>query len=57
MSFSYVLRRLLQAVPTVLGILVVTFVLIQMAPGDAADNDYAPGRSGASPGRCGRGVV
>ena len=37
MSFSYVLRRLLQAVPTVLGILVVTFVLIQMAPGDAAD--------------------
>lgn len=37
MSFSYVLRRLLQAVPTILGILVLTFVLIQMAPGDAAD--------------------
>jgi len=37
MTFSYVLRRLLQAVPTVLGILILTFVLIQMAPGDAAD--------------------
>lgn len=37
MSFRYVLRRLAQAVPTVVGILVITFVLIQMAPGDAAD--------------------
>ena len=37
MSVRYVLRRLAQAVPTVLGILLITFVLIQMAPGDAAD--------------------
>lgn len=37
MSARYVLRRLVQAVPTVLGILVLTFVLIQLAPGDAAD--------------------
>lgn len=37
MSVRYVLTRLAQAVPTVLGILVITFVLIQMAPGDAAD--------------------
>ncbi len=37
MSFRYVLRRLAQAVLTVVGILVITFVLIQLAPGDAAD--------------------
>lgn len=30
----YVLRRLLQAVPLVLGVLVITFVLIHLAPGD-----------------------
>ncbi len=37
MSGRYVLRRLAQVVPTVVGILVITFVLIQLAPGDAAD--------------------
>ncbi len=31
---GYILRRLLQAVPLVLGILVLTFVLIHLAPGD-----------------------
>jgi len=31
---SYILGRLLQAVPLVLGILVLTFVLIHLAPGD-----------------------
>ena len=31
---GYVLRRLLQAVPLVLGILVLTFALIHLAPGD-----------------------
>ena len=30
----YIVRRLLQAVPLVLGVLVVTFVLIHIAPGD-----------------------
>lgn len=37
MSAGYVLRRLVQAVMTMVGIVVVTFALIQMAPGDAAD--------------------
>lgn len=36
MSSRYVLRRLGQAVVTLVGIVVVTFVLVQMAPGDAA---------------------
>lgn len=47
MSTRYVLRRLAQAVVTVVGIVVVTFVLVQMAPGDAADT-LAAGSS-ASP--------
>ncbi len=34
---GYVLRRLLQTVPAVATILVVTFVMIQLAPGDAVD--------------------
>jgi peptide/nickel transport system permease protein len=33
----YVLRRLLHAVPVLLGIAVVNFLLLQLAPGDAAD--------------------
>ena len=37
MSAGYALRRLTQAVVTLVGIVVVTFVLVQMAPGDAAD--------------------
>jgi ABC-type dipeptide/oligopeptide/nickel transport system permease component len=31
---AYIARRLLQAVPLVLGVLVITFVLIHLAPGD-----------------------
>ncbi len=34
---GYVLRRLLQTVPAVAAILVVTFVMIHLAPGDAVD--------------------
>lgn len=33
----FVARRLLQVVPTALGVVVVSFVLIKLAPGDAAD--------------------
>lgn len=37
MSTRYLLRRLGQAAVTMVGIVVVTFVLVQMAPGDAAE--------------------
>lgn len=37
MTAGYVLRRLAQAVVTMVGVVVVTFVLVQLAPGDAAD--------------------
>ena len=36
-SATYALRRLLQAVPTVLVIVALNFLLLQLAPGDAAD--------------------
>jgi peptide/nickel transport system permease protein len=36
-SAAYALRRLLQAVPTVLVIVALNFLLLQLAPGDAAD--------------------
>lgn len=36
-SLAYALRRLAQAVPTVLAIVVLNFLLLQLAPGDAAD--------------------
>lgn len=37
MSFQYLVRRLLQVVPAVGAILVITFVIIQLAPGDPVD--------------------
>jgi len=37
MNLRYALRRLAQAAVTLVGIVVVTFVLVQLAPGDAAD--------------------
>jgi peptide/nickel transport system permease protein len=36
-AFAYALRRLLHAVPTVLAIVVLNFLLLQLAPGDAAE--------------------
>ncbi len=36
-SLAYALRRLVQAVPTVLVIVALNFLLLQLAPGDAAD--------------------
>ena len=36
-SLAYALRRLAQAVPTVLVIVALNFLLLQLAPGDAAD--------------------
>jgi peptide/nickel transport system permease protein len=35
--WTYTLRRLLYAIPVLLGVSVVVFLLIQLAPGDAAD--------------------
>ena len=35
--WTYTLRRLLYAIPVLLGVSVVFFILIQLAPGDAAD--------------------
>lgn len=45
MSTGYVLRRLVQALVTMTGVVILTFVLIQLAPGDAADTLGAGGES------------
>jgi peptide/nickel transport system permease protein len=34
---TYILRRLLLAIPTVIGVAIVVFVLMRMLPGDVAD--------------------
>ncbi len=46
-TLVYVLRRLLQAVPIVLGIVVLNFLLLQLAPGDAAT--VLAGEAGGAP--------
>ena len=43
----YVGRRLLQAIPVVLGVVVLNFLLLQLAPGDAAS--VLAGESGGAP--------
>jgi peptide/nickel transport system permease protein len=46
-TFRFVLRRLLQTVPIVLGIVVLNFLLLHLAPGDAAS--VLAGESGGAP--------
>jgi len=46
-TILYVVRRLLQAVPIVLGIVVLNFLLLQLAPGDAAT--VLAGEAGGAP--------
>jgi peptide/nickel transport system permease protein len=43
----YVLRRLLQAIPVVLGVVVLNFLPLQLAPGDAAT--VLAGEAGGAP--------
>jgi ABC-type dipeptide/oligopeptide/nickel transport system permease component len=43
----YVLRRLLQVIPVVLGVVVLNFLLLQLAPGDAAT--VLAGEAGGAP--------
>ena len=45
-GFAYALRRLLQAVPTVLVIVALNFLLLKLAPGDAAE--VLAGEAGAA---------
>src|SRR5207253_10018203 len=43
----YVLRRLLQAIPVVLGVVILNFLLLHLAPGDAAT--VLAGEAGGAP--------
>ena len=42
----YLLKRLLQAIPLLLGIVTVTFFMMQLAPGDPMDIYLEPERQG-----------
>jgi microcin C transport system permease protein len=46
--FAYIVRRLLLMVPTVIGIMVINFVIINMAPGGPIDNIISQMRGGPS---------
>src|SRR5687768_1950256 len=46
-TLLYVVRRLLQAVPIVIGIVVLNFLLLQLAPGDAVT--VLAGEAGGAP--------
>src|SRR5262249_51419668 len=46
--FAYIIRRLLLMVPTVVGIMVINFVIINMAPGGPIDRIISEMRGGPS---------
>ena len=52
--FAYILKRLLLMIPTLLGVLLLTFVVIQFVPGGPVEQYLAEARAGAG-GGCGKG--
>src|SRR5688572_8129907 len=48
--FAYIVRRLLLIVPTVVGIMVINFVIINMAPGGPIDRIISEMRGGPNMG-------
>ena len=52
---TYILKRLLLMVPTLLGVLLLTFIVIQFVPGGPVEQYMAEARAGAGPGAEGAG--
>jgi len=52
---TYIFKRLLLMVPTLLGVLLITFVVIQFVPGGPVEQYLAEARAGAGPGAEGAG--
>ena len=48
--WSYILKRLLLMIPTLFGVLLLTFVVIQFVPGGPVEQDLAEARAGAGTG-------
>jgi microcin C transport system permease protein len=48
--FVYILKRILLMVPTLLGALTITFVVMQFVPGGPVEQAMAEARAGASGG-------
>lgn len=51
MSLSYILRRLLWAIPTLIGVAIVVFVLVRVVPGDPIAMMLPPGATADDVGR------
>ena len=45
--FAYILKRLLLMVPTLLGVLFITFVVVQFVPGGPVEQYMAEAKAGA----------
>jgi len=45
--FNYFIRRLLVAIPVLLGVTIINFYIVNLAPGDAIDLMVDPGLSAA----------
>ena len=54
--FSYILKRLLLMVPTLLGVLFITFVVIQFVPGGPVEQYMAEAKAGTGSGAEGGGL-
>ncbi|ARU05358.1 microcin ABC transporter permease [Comamonas serinivorans] len=55
--FAYILKRLLLMIPTLLGVLLLTFVVIQFVPGGPVEQYLAEARAGAGGGAEGGGMA
>ena len=47
---AYILKRLLLMVPTLLGVLIITFAVVQFVPGGPVEQYLAEAKAGASGG-------
>jgi microcin C transport system permease protein len=54
--FTYILKRLLLMIPTLFGVLVLTFVVIQFVPGGPVEQYLAEAKAGAGAGTEGGGI-
>ena len=39
---NYIIRKLLLAIPLILGVVTLIFILVQLSPGDATDRFFTP---------------
>ena len=55
--FAYILKRIFLMIPTLLGVLLLTFVVIQFVPGGPVEQYLAEAKAGAGAGAEGGGMA